>query len=311
MLLAACDRGSGGTCTDVLDAAFPGDAGAADAGAADAGSFCARCEDPSACGTTQSTSVRGVAGIVQSAVHERAFYVCSGAFTEARFSAIDEGGGDLGSYSVASVANVGWEDIAVGPCPAGSCVYIADIGDQNGFRPVYAIHRIAEPSALEAGDHPVTAESLLFTYPDGGHDARALLVHPTTGVITVITRDPSGNGAAGIYEIPSAFGGAPVTAMLKHQIAGGVGGGIGSGVTAGDVRADGKAILLRTRDGALEYPLKAKQSVADAIALGSPCAAPTAAESDGQAIAWLRSGAGYVTIDRSGSGALSYVICGR
>ena len=40
-----------------------------------------------------------------------------------------------------------WEDIAVGPCPQGSCVYIADIGDNASKRARITVYRFREPAA--------------------------------------------------------------------------------------------------------------------------------------------------------------------
>ena len=43
---------------------------------------------------------------------------------------------------------------------------------------------------------------------------------------------------------------------------------------------------------------------------GVPCAVPVALEMQGEAVAWLRSGAGYVTISEGGSPSVNVVACG-
>jgi hypothetical protein len=68
-----------------------------------------------------------------------------------------------------------WEDLAVGQCPAGNCLYIADIGDNNRSRRQITIYRIPEPAAGSASQ---TTESFHLTYPDQPHDAEALVVLP-------------------------------------------------------------------------------------------------------------------------------------
>jgi hypothetical protein len=67
-----------------------------------------------------------------------------------------------------------WEDISAARCPAGDCLYIADIGDNQLARSRLPIYRIPEP-ALDAD---VTAEPETFTaiYADGPHNAEAAFV---------------------------------------------------------------------------------------------------------------------------------------
>jgi hypothetical protein len=204
---------------------------------------------------------------------------------------------------VSGAAIVDWEDVAVGPCPAGSCVFLADIGDGAKARSQYTIYRVPEPSALAAGTTTVTADTFPFAYPDGSHDAAAILVHPTTRVVTVITR----GGAA--YDLPSAQPGQPVTATprgaLSHLDP-------GVTVTAASGRADG-AILLRTTKGALLFsppPADAGPVPPFATVLtGTPCDVRVPKETDGEAIAWMAPGHGYLTIDQGRAPAMDFVSC--
>jgi hypothetical protein len=39
-----------------------------------------------------------------------------------------------------------WEDVSAGRCPAGDCLYLADIGDNGTRRPHVAILRVPEPA---------------------------------------------------------------------------------------------------------------------------------------------------------------------
>src|SRR5687767_2251902 len=45
--------------------------------------------------------------------------------------AVDTAGVAKGRVRVAGARVTDWEDISVGPCAQGSCLYIADIGDNN------------------------------------------------------------------------------------------------------------------------------------------------------------------------------------
>jgi hypothetical protein len=289
-----------------------GDAGAKDAGHGDAGSLdggaCAACQSPISCGTVQNPAITAVAGIAASALHAGAFYLHNGPPDPGRFFAVDETGADLGTYAVNGTANFGWEDVGVGRCPAGSCIFLADIGDPGATRGQYAVYRVTEPATLAAGEATVTADTFPFVYPDGSHDAAAILVHPLTGAVTVLTRDRSGAGTL-VFELPAAQPGQVVTATPRgalEQL------GPGVSVTAGSVHPTSLAVLLRTSAGALLFAAApgdaGTQPIAAAFA-SVPCALGVATEVDGEAIAWMRSGAGYLALDQGAGATLSYGFC--
>lgn len=77
------------------------------------------------------------------------------------------------------------EDIAVGPCPQGTCLYLGDIGDNLRQRSSLGIYRMAEQ---ERYDNPVVLESLKLHYPDGKHDAESMAVHPD-GSMYILTKE--------------------------------------------------------------------------------------------------------------------------
>jgi hypothetical protein len=90
-----------------------------------------------------------------------------------------------------------WEDLALGPCPAGRCLFIADIGDNAVQRPRITVYRIPEPprgSSLSA-----TAEAFYATYPDGPHNAESLFVDADQRMY-VITK----GRAADVYRFPNS-----------------------------------------------------------------------------------------------------------
>ncbi len=105
--------------------------------------------------------------------------------------------------------------IAVGPCPAGSCLYVADIGDNDASRKRITIYRVPEPSGAETS---VAVKDVFHaTYPDGAHDAETLLVTPA-GDLFIVTKGDT--GAVALYRFPQrAAPGRDPSARTRRQAA--------------------------------------------------------------------------------------------
>lgn len=260
---------------------------------------CGACEAPKATGTLADSELKETSGIATSATHDGVFYAHNDAGDTSRFFAFSRDGADLGIYKVKGADNVDWEDMAQGPCDAGSCVYLGDIGDNTGVRIAYTLYRVPEPTTIGPGEQSLPGDRIVFTYPNGANDAETLLVHPTSGVVTIITKT---SGAATIFELvpPLTTG---LTAMARE--AGEVEPPDGGKFTGGAIHPDGTAIVLRTTKGLLRYPMTPDQSAADALA-GAPCSLPAVAETNGEAVTWLQGGAGIMTIGE-GAGAQIHV----
>ena len=110
--------------------------------------------------------------------------------------ALDTRGSVTGRVRVSGVKVDDWEAVAVGACPGGSCIYIADIGDNEAERKRITIHRVPEPSNE---DSVAVKETFHATYPDGAHDAEALLVAPDGGLFIVTKGETD---AVGLYRFP-------------------------------------------------------------------------------------------------------------
>ncbi len=112
--------------------------------------------------------------------------------------AFDERGARRGVWQVSGARSQDWEDIATGPGPKSgvSYLYIGDIGNNSGARDVMIVYRFPEPT-IDAGSaastklKPLTtepAEAIRLRFPDGSHDTEALLVHPVSGRIYLVTK---------------------------------------------------------------------------------------------------------------------------
>jgi hypothetical protein len=90
--------------------------------------------------------------------------------------AIDSTGRTLGATRVTGAELIDWEDIASGPCDAGSCLFIGDIGDNGARRDSISIYVVPEPAPADSATAPATVINL--RYPDHPRDAEAMFVLP-------------------------------------------------------------------------------------------------------------------------------------
>ena len=156
--------------------------------------------------------------------------------------AMDSQGKQLGRFEVVGATNRDWEDIAVAPCPNGdSCIYIGDIGDNGKRYTDIKIYRVPEPtvdSSSTQNGKTATAEVFTLTYPNGPRNAEALIVHPITRDIMIITKE-----FAERCEVYTLSGQNPSgRATLKRA---GDLDNLGDLVTGGDISPDGKIVALR------------------------------------------------------------------
>ncbi len=157
--------------------------------------------------------------------------------------ALDARGAVTGRVTVSGAKVDDWEAVAVGACPSGSCVYVADIGDNNASRRQITIYRVPESD----GSNGATSASEVFhaTYPDGPHDAEALLVSPD-GRLFVVTKGETGPVA--LYAFPRELRpGARVPLERVGQPRDAATRGDADRITDGSVSLDGQWVVLRTR----------------------------------------------------------------
>jgi hypothetical protein len=197
----------------------------------------------------------------------------------ARVFALDRKGQLLREVAVTGAEAVDWEDIAA----RGRTLYAGDIGDNLAQRPEIAVYRFGEPGP---GITSVAAERIALRYPDGAHDAEALLVDPRTGAIVIVTKDVG--GSSGVY---AATRGGVLKKRATLKL------GFGQLVTAGDVSGDGRTIVLRTYDKAFVWTRNGGESLARALKR-APCTsdAELLDEGQGESLALTRDGRAFYTV---------------
>jgi len=159
--------------------------------------------------------------------------------------ALDVTGAVKGRVRVARAEVGDWEDLSAGPCPQGSCLYIADIGDNNRARRSVKIYRVPEPRADEVTTPP--ADVFEAVYPDGAHDAEALFV-TGLGDVFIVTKANAGMTALYKWPTPLRAGSAlPLQLIARLPVA---------RITDADSSPDGAWVGLRTNEEVLFYPTR-------------------------------------------------------
>jgi hypothetical protein len=163
--------------------------------------------------------------------------------------ALDARGAVVGQIPVPGAKVDDWEAVAVGPCPAGSCVYVGDIGDNEARRRQITVYRFAEPgNQLEA---PASSEVFHATYPDGAQDAEALLIAPD-GRLFVVTKGT--NAPVALYAFPPELrAGATVRLERIRQPRDREKVDKRERITDGAVSPDGRWVVLRTTGSVAFY----------------------------------------------------------
>jgi hypothetical protein len=182
---------------------------------------------------------------------------------------------------------VDWEDVATGPGADGRpLLYIADIGDNASARAAIDVYRVLEPRIGDAATAP--AARLRLRYPDGAHDAEALLVDPVLGDLVIVTKLIG--GARAYRTSAGAAAGAPITLRSGPTI------GL-SVVTAGDVSADGRVVVLRGYDRAGVWVRRGREHLTTTLRR-APCFVRNSlvAEGQGEALALDRRGTSFITV---------------
>ncbi|MGY1841028.1 MULTISPECIES: hypothetical protein [unclassified Modestobacter] len=170
------------------------------------------------------------------------------------------------------------EDLALG---ADGTLWLADIGDNNAARETVAL----------IGLRPDGSTTLTrLTYPDGAHDAEALLLAPD-GTPYLVTKEVL--GSSGVYRPDAPLADGATVSMtrvvgLGFTLTGTPGGPVGRAgqllVTGGAVSADGQRIALRTYTDAYVWTLTGSD-VAGALS-GAPVRIALPESPQGEAIAF-------------------------
>jgi len=201
----------------------------------------------------------------------------------------------LGRYraeiALDGATNVDWEEVALGPCHATSCIYIADTGDNSEGRPDVQLYRLEEPTLLPSNlafvrSGTSTFEKLRFRYPDGPHDVEAMAV-TGNGDVLLVTKGRS----HGVLEfrIPASAWGSPGVATAERIDSLPISASAGSGqlITGMALSPDGQRVMVRSYREIFPFALRANGTMRP---LGKPSSCDILGlEPQGEGIAYLDS----------------------
>jgi hypothetical protein len=138
----------------------------------------------------QNPAIRESSGMAASRRYPGVFWTHNDSGDVARVFAFDREGRDRGVFHVRGAANIDWEDMAIGPGPEKGAwyLYVAEIGGNKRVAAEVLVYRVKEPAPRPGVQQTEAAFAIRLRYPDGPHDAEALLVHPVSGDLYIITK---------------------------------------------------------------------------------------------------------------------------
>jgi hypothetical protein len=191
------------------------------------------------------------------------------------------------------------EDLARAPDGA---FWLADIGDNSLNRATVALERLRPDGS---------ATLYRLTYPDGPHDAEAILLTPT-GQLFIATKEPLASNvytpAGPLSTIrPTPLRQVASTGFLPTGTAGGPVGAAGQVlVTGGAVAPDGRTVVLRTYTDAYVWAAP-DGDVAMAIRSGQRRRIPLPPTAQGEAVAFSADGRSLLTSTEGVPGAVQQI----
>ena len=244
-------------------------------------------------GRVASPAATELSGLVASPARRGVLWSLNDSGNPASLLAVTTTGRTVAEVAVAGAVNIDWEDIAAGP---RGMLLVGDIGDNLGERPSIVVYRVPEETMRARPGSVAPAARYELRYPDGGHDAEALLFDRASGTIVIVTKSFAGAARVYVARRPSSR---RVTTLRRSATI-----DVGA-VTAGDVSADGRTIVLRTYDSAYAWRRRTGESVAGALRR-RPCSvnAGLLAEGQGEALALTRDGRAFYTVPEGTKPAL-------
>lgn len=199
------------------------------------------------------------------------------------------------------VRNRDWEDIAVGPGPdpQKNYVYVADIGDNNARHAVKYIYRFEEPVVRdEMKEVTITSfETIAFSLQDGKKDTEAIMIHPQTKDIYVISKREK---PVVVYQIKFPYPLKEEAAVAVRIVTLPI-----TQIVSADISPDGAGVLMKNYDNVYYWETDGK-TLQEALKQ-KPHLLKYTEEPQGEAIAFNVDGSGFYTLSEKIPGEKTFL----
>ncbi len=267
---------------------------------------------PTALGKVADKQLGELSGMVESRRNPNVLWTHNDSGGGPKLYAINLAGKRLATWTLTGAVNVDWEDLAAAATGTSGQpeLYIGDIGDNDSVRSGISVYRVVEP-IVDAGLSNATGEiadwqEFKLVYPDGAHDAEALLLDPLAGDLYIVTKANDGKSKVYRAQAPLLAGTQPVTLTKVAKLQFGQGSLPGDPqVTAGDISSDGQLVAVRTRNAAFAWRRPGGEALPLAL-LAAPCPLPIHTEDQGESLAWSVDGNGYYTLSEGVGAKIFY-----
>ncbi|MGZ8603956.1 MAG: hypothetical protein ACXWX9_04265, partial [Actinomycetota bacterium] len=243
---------------------------------------------PAESGRLRDDRLNEVSGLVAGRSTRPALWLTEDSGNGPWLYAVTTSGDVRAAIEVSDASNRDWEDMALGM----GRLWIGDIGDNARARPEIQVYWFPEPSSLSADD--ARARLLTLRYPDGAHNAEAMVVDEKRERLFVFEKQRSGP-ISSVYA--ADIGGLDAGATLELSLVARVD---VINITAADTSRDG--VVLKNNTSAFMFPWSGGR-VARTLRRVAPCVVALPA---GETVAFSRSGHRIYGIPEGRDAVVSY-----
>ena len=250
-------------------------------------------------GKLELPELREASGVAASKCQPDVFWTHNDSGDKPLLYAINIRGEHLGAWSVKGATNRDWEDIATVNTDGKCYVLIGEIGDNDHKHKRLAVYRVEEPTIAESAKTSTakapleTAEmsAAYMTYPNEKHDAEALLAHPSSRELYIVTK--SSNLPSHVYKFKPRFEGEEQTMEKVSDLT--VPAVPNGSITGGDISPDGKHVILCDYFSGYEFELPEGPTF-DAVWKQRPLRVDLGARELGEAVAYSADGSFVIAV---------------
>lgn len=231
-------------------------------------------------------SLSEASGIADSKTNTGFLWVQQDSGNPPEIDLVQHNGTWLKTIHLANIANRDWEDLVLstGPKAGVHYLYLAETGDNLLVHPDYAIYRLEEPAT--ATDTVKQIDKIAFFYPDGSHNAEAILVDPDTKDIYIITKVDK---RSQVFKLTYPYS---TTVTNKAELVGSLTYNL---AVSAALSPKGNEIVVKTYDAIYYYQRAAGESIMQALSK-TPVNLPYEQEPQGEAIVFANNDSGYYTL---------------